>query len=300
MKRGVEMAKKKRKQKYYVVYSPEFKGIVESLKEYNKFVVSKKEAFGKSFRLKSEAEEYLAELIGVEGKRSQKIEKLYAVCGPLFTGVIHSKADYVKYVFGQKGMQGKQVHTVAEGEAWIRKRTKSKQPVKKEAAATVVSAPANTEIQKDHVDRKQPIEVLTIEENMAQQCVLYIDGGFKDGIGKYGLLAFASTKEQPILKDFGYVYDDSFNALMNTGAELMACLRGLEWAFVNGMKKVVIVYDYDGIIRLQKSMSEQRAVQMFTKQMAGFQAVMDVQFIHVRHSNRELHNAVHALTQLVV
>lgn len=281
----------KKKAKYYVVYSPEFKGIVGSVKEYNKYVMSKKDSFGKSFRQKSDAEAYLAEIIGAEGTASNAPKKggakLYAVCGPLFTGVIDSKADYIKYVFGQKGMQGKNVHTVEEGEAWIRKRNKHNQPVKNESAATVVVAEAKKELR-------------TIEENMSQQCILYIDGGFKEGVGKYGLLAFASTKEQPILKDFGYVYDDAFNALMNTGAELMACLRGLEWAYANSMKKIVVVYDYDGIIRLQKSMSEQRAVQIFTSQMARFQAVMDVQFIHVRHSNRELHNAVHNLTQLVV
>ncbi len=297
------MAKKK---KFYVIYSPEFQGIVETLKEYNKLVVKKKDSFGKSFTSKDAAESYLTELQRHNGNRKNRKLKYYAIYGPLFTGIVYSKRDFDKYVVGQKKMQGKQVQSKAEGEAWISKHKHSKtKPAEAvvQIATTSVAQPKNLKEKQQLNDIvAKPIKdiLMPIEKNMSQQCVLYIDGSFKDGIGKYGLLAFMSTCEQPILKDFGFVYDESFNAMMNTGAELMACMRGLEWAYANGMNKIVIVYDYEGIIRLQKSMSEQRAVQMFTKMMARFRQVMDVQFIHVRHSNRELHNAVHELTQLVL
>lgn len=298
------MAKKK---KFYVIYSPEFQGIVETLKEYNKHVVKKKDAFGKSFTSKDAADGYLTELKQHNGNRKNQKLKYYAIYGPLFTGIVYSKIDFDKYVVGQKKMHGKQVKSKSEGEAWIRKHNKTKPATEAVVQIATISVAQPKKLKEkqsskvNNVVAKPSKEILMpIEKNMSQQCVLYIDGSFKDGIGKYGLLAYVSTWEKPILKDFGFVYDDSFNSMMNTGAELMACMRGLEWAYANGMNKVVIVYDYEGIVRLQKSMSEQRAVQMFTKMMVRFKQVMDVQFIHVRHSNRELHNAVHELTQLVL
>lgn len=299
---GCKMAKKK---KYYVINSPKFQGIVETIKEYNKHVLNKKGTFGKGFTSYEDAMTYLTQLQQNNGKPKQKQIKYYAIYGPLFTGIVYSKSEFEKYVVGQKKMHGRQVKSEVEGEEWIRKHSKKPETIKMNAnKGGIVKDSIEENKQAKYATTNNSLinvkeeKLFVNEDNMSKQCVLYIDGSFKDGVGKYGVLVFTSTWQQPILKDFGYVYDDEFNELHNTGAELMACLRGLEWALANGMKKIVVVYDFEGIIHLQKSMSEKRAVQIFTNMMVRFRHVMDIQFIHVRHSNRELHNEVHKLTQL--
>lgn len=277
------MAKKKKG--LYVVISPEFTGTVQSLKEYNKYVVGKKQAKGKKVANEAEANEWLAKNnvpLSTSITALPKIPKppvvgIFAICGPDFTGIVHTNIEFQQLVWHRKGMKGKRCHTELEAQKWINKMSGKTKTVPKAAVKPIVQKVA-----------KQG------------QVILYIDGGYKEPIGTYGIVAYATKGTDPIHRDFGYVYDERLNSLKNTGAELMACIRALEWAFANHYTQVTIIYDYEGIINHLDKAPSTEGTTLYYEMIQRFKQTMDIHFLHIRHGNKVLHNEAHNLTQMTI
>ena len=285
--RGCTMANNKTA--YYGIHGPQFKGVVHSLKEYNEKVVRQKGVYGKKFENEQDALMWIETFISpLENQqlRDKNTEGIYAIWGPDFTGIVHSKEEYVEKVFRKKGMHGKKCVNEQQAQKWIDTFSKSGKKKKKKQ---VTDKPVI------------PDEALFIEDPSIEahgQTIIYIDGGYKNAVGTYGIVAYSSKSIEPIYKDFGYVYDQRFNDLKNTGAELMACLRALEWAFANNLKKVCIIYDYEGIVNHIDKPLLNEGIRLYQKMVSGFKKHMTVYFLHVRHSNKTLHEEAHHLTQL--
>ena len=273
---------------YYGIHGPEFKGVVHSVKEYNGKVVGQKGTYGKKFENEQDALIWIETFISpLEQRRKTKnATTIYAVWGPDFKGVVHSKEEYEDKVFGKKGMHGKKCVNEQQAQKWLAALSK---PDKKKKSKRIIDRPTI------------PDETLFIEPTPTEaheQTIIYIDGGYKNTIGTYGIVAYTSKNIEPIYKDFGYVYDQRFNDLKNTGAELMACLRALEWAFANNLKKVCIIYDYEGIVNHIDKMPLNDGTRLYQEMVVGFKKHMTIYFLHVRHSNKNLHKGAHDLTQL--
>ena len=212
---------------------------------------------------------------------------IYGVWSKDFKGVVHSVKEFKGKVHGKKGMLGKKFGNVQEAEKWIKVCSQKEQKKK----------PTPSVIEGTYI----PDEVLFIERNINEKqenTIIYIDGGYKNEVGTYGIVAYSSKSIQPIYKDFGYVYDQRFNDLKNTGAELMACLRALEWAFANSLKKVCIIYDYEGVVNHIDKPPLNEGIRLYQEMVTGFKKHMTIYFLHVRHSNKTLHKEAHHLTQL--
>ena len=267
----------------YGVWSKDFKGVVHSAKEFREKVHGKKGTFGKKFKNAQEVEDWLENF---ESKRKNQAAIVYGVWGQDYTGVVHSTKEYKEKVHGKKGMHGKKFNNVQEAEKWIKagSQKESKKKIQPIIEKTVI-----------------PDEALFIEPTANEkqgQTIIYIDGGYKNEVGTYGIVAYSSKNIEPIYKDFGYVYDQRFNDLKNTGAELMACLRALEWAFANNLKKVCIIYDYEGIVNHIDKSPLNEGTRLYQEMVTGFKKHMTIYFLHVRHSNKALHEEAHHLTQL--
>ena len=268
----------------YGVWSKDFKGVVHSAKEFKEKVHGKKETFGKKFNNAQDAEKWV-ENFG--SQREKQAATVYGIWGQNYTGVVHSEKEYKEKVHGKKGMFGKKFGNVQEAERWIK--ACSQKERKKNPTHQAINQPIT------------PDETLFIEPTANEtqgNTIIYIDGGYKNGVGTYGIVAYSSKNIQPIYKDFGYVYDQRFNDLKNTGAELMACLRALEWAFANELKKVCIIYDYEGIVNAIDKQPLNEGTRLYQERIAGFKKHMTIYFLHVRHSNKTLHEEAHHLTQL--
>lgn len=276
------MAKKKG---YYAVTGPEFKGIIRSHKEYQKKVNGKKNTFGKQFFTEEEAQYWIDTFISPQ--KTKDVKGFYAVHTPDFKGVVKTLAEYNRYIKGKPKAFGKRHASEKQAQQWLET---FERPGKKGVTRSVV-------VQEAEVVTQVP-EPRSIPQ--AQEIIIYIDGGFKDGIGKYGLVAYSPRKIERVYQNFGYVYDEAFNELSNAGAELMACLRALEWAYSNGMKIVHIIYDFEGITDHLVKVPNNAATKMYQEMVSKFRQHMQIHFLHIRHGNKELHNEAHKLTQLVV
>ncbi|MEK4228176.1 reverse transcriptase-like protein [Solibacillus sp. FSL H8-0538] len=275
------------KKAIYAVYGPEFKGIVRAHKEYKEKVNGKKKTFGKKCGSVEEAQHWLdsfSDTLKKMAHKAEKIEGYYAVHGPQFKGVVTTLTKFKSRMTGQKNTFGKKFTSDAEAQYWL---DNFVGPVKKISPPPqpVVAEPTVKNVTLHHIPPTQEV-------------VIYIDGGFKDGIGKYGIVAYSPKKSDRIYQDFGFVYDQQFNNLKNTGAELMACLRALEWAFSNGMKTVHIIYDYEGVADHLAKAQSNSAMHLYQNMIAGFQQHLYIHFLHVRHGNKEFHKQAHNLTQL--
>ena len=214
----------KSKMSYYGIHGPQFKGVVHSAKEYREKVVGQKGMRGKKFETEQDALMWLETFISPLEQQQPKDKNatyVYAVWSPDFQGIVHSKEEYVEKVFGKKGAHGKKCVNEQQAQHWLNtfSKVRKKKKKKRTVAPIICTEPSPTETH--------------------GQTIIYIDGGYKNTVGTYGIVAYSSKSVEPIYKDFGYVYDPRFNQLNNTGAELMACLRALEWAFVNNMKNCV-------------------------------------------------------------
>ena len=279
----------KNKTVYYGIHGPQFKGVVHSVKEYNSKVVGQKGTYGKKFENEQDALMWVETFISPLKKQQSKdknVTEVYAVWGPDFTGIVHSKEEYDEKVFRKKGMRGKKCTNEQQAQKWIATLSESSKNKKKQ----------HTTAQPGIQDKALSIESSLIEEH--GQTIMYIDGGYKNTIGTYGIVAYSSKNIEPIYKDFGYVYDQRFNDLKNTGAELMACLRALEWAFANKLQKVCIIYDYEGVVNHIDKPPLNEGIRLYQEMVTGFKKHMTIYFLHVRHSNKTLHKEAHHLTQL--
>lgn len=77
--------------------------------------------------------------------------------------------------------------------------------------------------------------------------VVYVDGSFslEKGNYSYGLIAIDNGKE--IYEDCGVGEDRDAVSLRNVAGEVLGSLKAVEYAMDNGYKKVILVYDYQGV-----------------------------------------------------
>ena len=168
----------KNKTVYYGIHGPQFKGVVHSVKEYNSKVVGQKGTYGKKFENEQDAlmwvETFISPLKKQQGKDKNATD-VYAVWGPDFKGIVHSKEEYAEKVFRKKGMHGKKCVNEQQAQQWI----------------AAFSKPGTKKKNKQMAD--QPVirdDVLFIESPLEEhgQTIIYIDGGYKNAIGTYGSL----------------------------------------------------------------------------------------------------------------
>lgn len=266
---------------FYAVASPQFTGIVRSNKEYKALVEGKKKTSGKYFSTRGEAEAWLVEH-GKQGQAPQ--QKFYAVDCQEFKGIVTSKKEYKHYTKRHQDVLVKMFTTKKQAEKWLATRQKKRAKDKHSISLNEVAVTA--------LDRQPLLPT--------PEAVIYVDGGFKDGLGKYGFVAYSPRNTERVYRNFGYVYDQNFNDLKNVGAELMSTLRALEWAYANELKTVHILYDFEGIADLVDKAPQKVAIGIYQQMIARFQAKMSVHFLHVRHGNKALHHEAHSLTQLIV
>lgn len=213
-----------------------------------------------------------------------KKNAIYAVYGPEFSGIVLTLNEYQNRVKGKKKTFGKKFVSEEMAYQWLE--TNKASSVLK--TNSLLPKPKGLTTNKARNTRKNT------------EVVIYIDGSYKNGRGKYAFLGFAPLKTEPLFKTFGYVYDDEFNKLHNIGAELMACLRALEWAYSNDMKTVHIIYDCEGIVTIQQKEQTQGARKKYYQAVQAFKKHLDIHFLHVRHGNNSLHQEAHKLSQLGV
>lgn len=214
-----------------------------------------------------------------------KKNAIYAVYGPEFSGIVLTLNEYQNRVKGKKKTVGKKFLSEEMAYQWLE--TNKASSVLKTNSLLPNPKEINTNTAKK-----------TTKKNT--EVVIYIDGSYKNGRGKYAFLGFAPLKTEPLFKTFGYVYDDEFNKLHNIGAELMACLRALEWAYSNDMKTVHIIYDCEGIVTIQQKEQTQGARKKYYQAVHAFKKKLDIHFLHVRHGNNSLHQEAHKLSQMAV
>ena len=212
-----------------------------------------------------------------------KKDAIYAVFGPEFSGIVLSFHEYLNRVKGKKKTIGKKFSCEKTAYQWLETNKVSS------VNSLKSTKPKETITNKAKKVTKQNTEV-----------VIYIDGSYKNSRGKYGVIGFAPMKTEPLFKSFGYVFDEEFNKLHNIGAELMACLRALEWAYSNEMKTVHIIYDCEGIITNQEKEQTQGARKTYYQTVQAFKSKLDIHFLHVRHGNNALHQKAHVLSQMTV
>lgn len=269
---------------FYAIKSPDFTGIVRSNKEYKALVEGKKKASGKHFSTKAEAEAWLAMNLKKSARKGKKQSGVYyAVYTKEFKGVVTSVKEYKHY-------------TKRNNSAIVKKFTSEKQANK--WLASLAKKDAVLPVAVSTLPTLTPLDVLATLPT--PEAVIYVDGGFKDGLGKYGIVAYSPRNTERVFRNFGYVYDQNFNDLKNVGAELMATLRALEWAYANELKTVHILYDFEGIADLIEKSPQKVAIGMYQQMIAHFSTHMSIHFLHIRHGNKALHHEAHSLTQLVV
>lgn len=215
-----------------------------------------------------------------------KKKAIYAVYGPEFSGIVLTLNEYQNRVKGKKKTFGKKFLSEEMAYQWL-ETNKASSEIKTNSLLPPV--PKETNVNKEKKNTKKNTEV-----------VIYIDGSYKNGLGKYGFIGFAPLKTEPLCKTFGYVYDDEFDQLHNIGAELMACLRALEWAYSNNMKTVHIIYDCEGVITIQRKEQTQGARKKYYQAVHAFKNKLDIHFLHVRHGNSSLHQEAHKLAQMAI
>ena len=194
------MAKKKG---YYAITGPEFKGIVRTAKEYNERVKGRKQTFGKNFTSEQEAQMWI-DNFNSKPKKSNENTKFYAVYTPEFIGLVHSIKEYNRYIKNKKKAFGKGFSNEKDAKKWLKDFNQKKEHVIVETT---------------HIHQTQVDIVPTAKNKHAikQEVIMYIDGGFKEETGKFGIIAYAPRQKEPIYRNFGYVYDQQFNDLKNAG-----------------------------------------------------------------------------------
>lgn len=115
-------------------------------------------------------------------------------------------------------------------------------------------------------------------------------------IASYGYVAMIDGVQSQ--KDFGLVLDSRFLQLKSLGAELMACLRAIEWAIANNYAAVRIHYDCEGIIHALQSKrphndSRKEFVDLFEKYSNH------VRILFRKDKNTETHRISHHLCRMV-
>lgn len=215
-----------------------------------------------------------------------KKKAIYAVYGPEFSGIVLTLNEYQNRVKGKKKTFGKKFLSEEMAYQWL-ETNKASSVLKTNSLLPPNPKEINTNTTKKNTKKNTEV-------------VIYIDGSYKNGRGKYGFISFAPLKTEPLFKTFGYVYDDEFNKLHNIGAELMACLRALEWAYSNNMKTVHIIYDCEGIVNIQQKEQTQGARKKYYQAVHAFKNKLDIHYLHVRHGNNSLHQEAHKLAQMSV
>lgn len=269
-----------KKKVFYAIYGPQFQGVVRTHGDYKTKVNGMKKTFGKK------CDDEQTALAWIENKKkslksgkNSSEQTYYAIFRPDEQLIVHSLKQFKKETQGYAHAHGKKFKTESEAVQWLSEKMKS-----------------ITSTQMEQIEVKSNVRHVVPE----QQAIIYIDGSFKDGVGKYGFVVFSSKSTTRLYQDFGFVYDQAFNELMNVGAEMMACLRALEWAYSNNMKDIHLIYDYEGVITHCKSNTTNSAICLYQKMMQAFHKHIQIHFLHVRHANREYHNLAHKLTQLSV
>ena len=201
-----------KKKGFYAVHGPEFIGIVRSAREYKEKAHGKKKTFGRLFKSANEAQAWLDTFDGtlhstvkkLSITKEQPIEGYYAVHGPEFKGIVTTAAKFKARMVGKKNTIGKKFTSEVEAQHWLDTQTTMSKKVPTQAPTkTIITESIIKNVTLQHVP-------------VTKEIVIYIDGGFKDGIGKYGVVAYSPKKTESIYQDFGYVYDQQFNDLKNT------------------------------------------------------------------------------------
>lgn len=251
---------------YYGIVSPNFRGVVQTIEEFNAKTNGKKGAKGKRFPSYEAAQQWVDNQMAQDTKK----EGYYAVYHPDAQEIVFTSKEYLEKIQGKKQTKGKKFKTEKEAKAWLNQLKKAENEPK-QATSNIG-------------DKKE--------------VVIYVDGSFKEPYGKYGFIAYKPMQDAIQHKDFGYVYDKRFNELKNIGAELMACIRALEWSYCNDIQVVHIIYDYNGIVDILKNKPKNGAYLIYYNMMNAFLNKMDIHFLHVRHGNKDLHKKAHQLAQL--
>lgn len=279
------------KKGYYAVRGPSFNGVVRSLKEFNEQMLGKKKTYGKRFTSEQEAQAWLNDCKNGNPKMTKPKTKYYAVHTPDFTGLIYSAKAFNSKIKNKKMAFGKRFNNENDAHLWLKQFDNEAMETKKQY---------DTENQKGEEIQKTLKEAVIANGDLGEQVIMYIDGGYKDGHGKYGVVAYLPKMKVPIYRNFGHIFDQQFNDLKNAGAELMACIRALEWAYANNMKVVHILYDFQGIEDHLVSEANHSATVIYQQMVARFRQYMQIHFLHICHGNKELHRAAHQLTQLTL
>lgn len=275
---------------YYAVHGPSFSGVVHSLKEFNEHMLCKKKTYGKRFTSEQEAQTWLNSWKNGKPKMTKLKTKYYAVHTPEFTGLVYSAKAFNSKIKNKKMAFGKRFNNENDAYLWLKQFDDEAMKSEKQD---------DLEYQKDEI-QKNLQKAVNANSDLEKQVIMYIDGGYKDGYGKYGVVAYLPKTKVPIYRNFGYIFDQQFNDLKNAGAELMACIRALEWAYANNMKIVHVLYDFQGIEDHLVSEANHSATVIYQQMVALFRQHMQIHFLHISHGNKELHRGAHQLTQLTL
>lgn len=75
-------------------------------------------------------------------------------------------------------------------------------------------------------------------------CVVYVDGSFRNGIYTWAFAVYENDKE--VFCDCGRGPNNGAESMRNVAGEVLGVIKAISWA-VNNDKKILIVYDYQGI-----------------------------------------------------
>lgn len=151
--------------------------------------------------------------------------------------------------------------------------------------------------------REQRNRARTIAETKTKDLVnVYVDGSYLPnvGISAYGFVA-EDESGMEVQKDFGMTVEERLRELGSLGAELHACLRGIEWAIANNYQTVRIYYDFIGIIqKLQEEQSKTKHERMYFGLYEMYSEHIRILFRKVSPSGKEgrAHLRAHDLSRL--
>ena len=151
--------------------------------------------------------------------------------------------------------------------------------------------------------REQRNRARTIAETKTKGLVnVYVDGSYLPnvGISAYGFVA-EDESGMEVQKDFGMTVEERLRELGSLGAELHACLRGIEWAIANNYQTVRIYYDFIGIIqKLQEEQSKTKHERMYFGLYEMYSEHIRILFRKVSPSGKEgrAHLRAHDLSRL--
>ena len=198
-----------------------------------------------------------------------KKNNIYAVKKGIKTGIFTSWEECEKQVKGFKGAEFRAFSSPEDAYGYL----KDKQDNKKEYSSVNVSSDA--------------VEI-------------FVDGSYNYGkkIAAYGLVIVKN--DRAILKDFSaYPYPDVTESY-NVGAELIGAKRAVELALANGIKKLVIYYDYTGIEKFATDEWNAKTQQTMEYQdfMRRYMRLIEIRFVKVKsHSGNKFNDMADRLAK---